>query len=83
MSNFRLAIAIIGFLGAIIAPPWVPVIAIVALSVRFRAYEAILIGFFVDMLWLPAALPGSWPLFTIGSIALVWVLEPLRLEFLR
>lgn len=83
MNNFRLAIAVIGFLGAIIAPPWVPLLCIIALSLRFRALEAIGIGFFMDMLWLPTAIPGSWPLFTIASIIIVWGLEPLRLEFLR
>lgn len=83
MSNFRFAIAVVGFLGAIIAPPFVPVLCMIVLSLRFRAFEVIGIGFFMDMLWLPAAMPESWPLFTIISIIIVWGLEPLRLEFLR
>lgn len=83
MSNFRLAIAVIGFLSALIAPPWVPMICIVALSLRFRAAEAIAIGFFMDMLWLPAGFPEALPLYTIASIIIVWGLEPLRLEFLH
>jgi hypothetical protein len=83
MNNFRLAIAVIGFLGVVIAPPWVPMICIVVLSLRFRAFEAIAIGFFCDILWLPAALPHALPLYTIAAIIVVWGLEPLRLEFLR
>lgn len=83
MSNFRLAIAVVGFLGALIAPAWVPMLCIVLLAVRFRAAEAIAIGFFMDMLWLPSAFPDALPLYTIASIIIVWGLEPLRLEFLR
>ncbi len=83
MNNFRLAIAAIGFLGALIAPPWVPMLCVVVLALRFRAAEAVLIGFFMDMLWIPAGLPAMLPLYTIASIIIVWGLEPLRLEFLR
>lgn len=83
MDNLRLTLGILGFLAALIAPPWVPMLFIVLLALRFRAIEAIAIGFFVDMLWLPAGFPHALPLYTIASIIIVWGLEPLRLEFMR
>ncbi|MBV9159420.1 MAG: hypothetical protein JO019_02360 [Candidatus Kaiserbacteria bacterium] len=83
MHNVRPALAVIGFLGAMIAPPWVPIACIVLLALRFRAIEAIAIGFFTDMLWIGAPETHALPLFTIASIIIVWGLEPLRLEFLR
>ena len=79
MTILRISVAVIGFLGAIFAPWWIPAICIVLLSVRFRAWEAILLGVLMDLLWLPA---GGLPLFTIGAIVCVWIFEPLRTEFL-
>jgi hypothetical protein len=79
MNIFRVIVAVIGFLGAIFWPWWIPAICIVLLSLRFRAWEAIALGVFMDLLWLPA---GGWPLFTLGAIAVVWIFEPLRSEFL-
>jgi len=83
MSALRIAIAALGFLGAIFFPPWIPVICIILLSLRFRAWEAIFIGLLVDLLW--RAPEAGWqivPFFTIGAIIIVWALEPLRREFL-
>lgn len=72
-----------GILGAIFAPPWVPLIAIGLLALRYPAWEVLVIGAWVDFLWLPS---GSFidplPLFTIAALVLVWGLEPLRNEFL-
>lgn len=79
MTILRIVVAIIGFLGAIFLPWWVPAICIVLLSIRWRAWEAVLLGLLMDLLWLPA---GGFPLFTIGAIAVVWAFEPLRSEFL-
>lgn len=84
MNSLRIFISALGFVSAFLAPPWVTFICIVLLALRWRAAEAIVIGLIVDLMWLPA---GSFfetvPLFTLSSILLVWVLEPLRLEFLR
>lgn len=82
-ASARVVLAIVGFWGALFAPPWVPVLCIVLLSLRFSAPEAIVLGFMMDMLWLPSLGLSSLPLFTIASIIIVWGLEPLRHEFLR
>jgi hypothetical protein len=80
MKLLRIAVAVIGFLSAIFLPWWIPVICIIILALRWRAWEAIFLGVFMDLLWLS---PGvGLPLFTIFAIAIVWVFEPLRNEFL-
>jgi len=83
MTILRVVIAVIGFVSAVFLPWYVPAVCIVLLSLRFRAWEAIALGVFMDLLW---QLPGSGvtglPLFTIFAIAVVWIFEPLRTEFL-
>jgi len=84
MQNYvRVALAVIGLISIFILPTWVPVLCIVALALRFRAWEAILIGVLIDLTWLPS---GSsihmLPLFTILALVIVWGLEPLRAQFL-
>ncbi len=83
MTILRIVIAIIGFIAAIFWSWYIPAICIVLLSLRFRAWEAIALGVFMDLLWLPPG--GAWhglPLFTIFAIVIVWALEPIRSEFL-
>lgn len=83
MTIARISIAIIGFTGAVFFSWWVPVICIVLLAIRWRAWEAILLGLLMDMLWLSPASPWhGFPFFTIGAILIVWLLEPVRVEFL-
>ena len=77
--NYRFAIGIMGFISTLLLNPWVPAIAILALAFLWRAWEAILLGLFIDLLWLP---PGHLPYFTIGAIVVVWIMEPIRREFL-
>jgi len=83
IHHARPALCALGILGAIFAPPWLPLLCMALLALRFRAWEVLLIGLFVDFLWLPT---GSFlyplPLFTFVGIVLVWGLEPLRAEFL-
>ena len=82
-SLLRVGIATVGFLSAFVAPWWVPMLAIILLAFRFRAWEALLIGLLVDLLWLPTGSPlAQVPFFTIVSIAIVWGFEPLRSQFL-
>ncbi len=78
----RIAIGAIGFVSALFAPPWVPLIAMVLIALRFRAWEVPLMGVFMDLLWLPGSFFYPIPLFSIAAIVLVWGLEPLRNEFL-
>ncbi len=83
MTLLRIAIAVVGFIGAIFWVWYIPAICIVLLALRFRAWEAIALGVFMDLLWLA---PGTGfhelPLFTIFAIIVVWALEPIRAEFL-
>ena len=80
MNAIRIVVAAIGFLSAIFLPWWIPAICIVILALRWRAWEAILLGVFMDLLWLSPA--SGLPLFTILAIVIVWIFEPLRKEFL-
>ncbi len=82
-SAARIALVALAACGAVLAPFWVPLVAMLILSLLFRSWEVPLIGLGMDFLWLPSV--GFFhpaPLFTIGSIALVLLLEPLRREFL-
>ncbi|KKW45112.1 MAG: hypothetical protein UY94_C0003G0011 [Parcubacteria group bacterium GW2011_GWA2_56_21] len=79
----RVSLFVAGVLGAIFFPPWVPLVCMGALALRFRAWEVIILGMLVDFLWLPSgAFFGTLPLFTIAGLILAWGLEPLRSEFL-
>ena len=81
--SVRVFLGILGILGTLFASPWVPVACIVLLALRFAAWEAIFIGFAMDLLWLPTgSLLHPFPFFTVGALLLVWALEPLRRQFL-
>ncbi|MBI2612775.1 hypothetical protein HYW59_03130 [Candidatus Kaiserbacteria bacterium] len=84
-NNARPLLAALGFLGAVLLPPWVPLLVMVLLAFRFAAWEIPAIGLFVDLIWLAPSGEGllaSLPLFTLAGLALMWGLEPLRSEFL-
>lgn len=82
-SKVRLILGIIMFTSVVFAPWWVPLIAALALSARFRAWEVVLAGMFMDLYWMPAyASLGSLPLATIAATALVFALEPVRTQLL-
>ncbi|MBI4087973.1 hypothetical protein HY418_01150 [Candidatus Kaiserbacteria bacterium] len=85
LDNARLVLSGVGFVGAIFLPPWVPLLAMLLLSLRYSAWEIPAIGFFVDILWLAPSSGGffaSLPIFTLAGLVLLWLLEPLRREFL-
>ncbi|MDR3571384.1 MAG: hypothetical protein P4L81_04270 [Candidatus Pacebacteria bacterium] len=83
MNALRIAVAVIGFIAAIFWTWYIPLICILALSLRFRAWEAIALGVFMDLLWLaPGAGFHGLPLFTIFAVLVVWAFEPLRKELL-
>ncbi|MBI4093883.1 hypothetical protein HY417_02875 [Candidatus Kaiserbacteria bacterium] len=85
-NKFRAGLAALGLIGAIALPPWVPLLAMTLLSLRFSAWEAVVIGALVDFLWFtPNGVEGlmnGFPLFTLVGLALAWGLEPLRSELL-
>ncbi len=79
----RIAIALLGLISVYVFPTWVPIVCIIVLALRYRAWEAILIGALIDLTWLPAvSLSHALPLYTILSIIVVWGFEPLRQQFL-
>lgn len=76
-------LGVAGFVGAIFFTPWVPLAAVILLSLRFRAYEAIALGLFMDLMWLPAGFMSSVPWCTLIAFVIVFALEPLRVQLLR
>lgn len=86
VHRLRIALGIAMFASIIFAPWWVPVLCALALCLRFRAWEVILAGMFMDLYWMPEYIAfGSWestPLATIVAIFLVFGLEPLRRQLL-
>jgi hypothetical protein len=83
IQNARYLLAAAGFVGVFIAPPYVPFVCIVLLALRFRAWEALFIGLLCDFVWLPQSPYHALPLFTLAAMAIVWVLEPLRVQLLH
>lgn len=77
----RIALACIGVLSAVAGWPVLTALAILVLSIRYRAYEAPFIGLLTDLLWQGS--PWHAPYFTIGALAALWIFEPLRAEFLK
>lgn len=82
-AKWRLILAAACLVSAIVAPPWVPFLFALALAVRYRAWEIVAIGVFMDLLWLPRMAAFEYlPWATIIALALVVVFEPLRRELL-
>jgi hypothetical protein len=77
----RIALALIGIIGALFAPWWLAVTCMVLLSLRFPAWEVPFIGLTIDLLWLPGD-GFHIPVFTLLGILLVWLASPLRRQFL-
>lgn len=83
VHKVRLVLALSCFAGIIFAPWWVPAIFALALCLRFRAWEVILAGMFMDLYWSPSYIGlQSLPVATIVAILLVFGLEPLRRQLL-
>jgi len=74
----RIALAVIGFASIIFLPFWIALVCMIALSVRYRAWEVIVLGLCMDLIWHPHGLPY----FMIASIIIVWALEPVRVRLL-
>lgn len=76
-------LALVCFASIIFAPWWVPFLCALALCLRFRAWEVILAGMFMDLYWMPNYIGlDSLPLATIVSLVLLFGLEPLRRQLL-
>ena len=81
-ASIRIALGVACVTAAFFAPPWITLLVMVILALRYSAWEVLFLGLLVDILWLPGLSLGVLPLFTIAGAALVWGLEPLRREFL-
>ncbi len=79
--SFRVLLGVAMFGGALIVW-WLGVLCAVALSLRYRAWEVILFGAFLDVLWLPHEQLYGIPIATCSALIIVWTLEPLRRQFM-
>lgn len=81
--SLRVAATFVGLAGILYGPAWLPLVVITLLSLRYRAWEALILGMCMDLMWMQsAALLPSMPLFTLVSLVIVWGLEPLRAELM-
>ena len=85
-NNTRILLALALFASVIFAPPWLAAIFACALAARWRAWEVIAAGIFMDFLWMPTSVSflsfHSVPWITLIAIVLVSCLEPLRRQLL-
>lgn len=72
----------IGMYVSIFFSWWMGALCALALALRYRAWEVILFGVCVDVVWAPHDMLYGLPAATLAAIALVWLLEPLRRQFL-
>lgn len=85
-SKLRLFLGIVMFWGILFASWWLPLMCAVLLTLRFRAWEVILAGMFMDLYWMPELVTltsfDSIPMATIIAVVLVFALEPVRRQLL-
>lgn len=82
-NSIRVVLGLIGLVGLYTGPWFLTPIAIILLALRYRAWEGLILGLCMDLLWHPAgAFFQPFPLYTFGAIIIVWVLEPLRRQLL-
>lgn len=85
-TNIRLTLGTLLFVSVLFMPPYVTAVFALALALRWRAWEVVAAGIFMDFLWLPASVPFTsfqvLPYATLISIVVVVCLEPLRRQLL-
>jgi hypothetical protein len=84
-NYWRVLLSLAAVVGVLYAPWWVPAALVLALCVRFRAWEVILIGMFADLFWMPTFVGASFeslPLSTIYALVILFIFEPLRRQLL-
>lgn len=85
-SNIRIVLAAALFASVVFAPPYIAAAFAFALAARWRAWEVVAAGIFMDFLWLPTSVTflsfESFPFATLISIIAVVCLEPLRRQLL-
>lgn len=77
----RALIAGITYGAAFFASPWIVLIGAGVLSARWRAWEVIVLGLIVDLLYVPLGgfLGVPFPA-TLSALIIVWGMEPFRRE---
>ncbi len=83
MPTLRAFIGGISFASVLFAPPWVPIIGAGILAARFRAWEIVLLGAFIDILYVPPG--GIWGIpipATLTAFILLVGFEPFRKKLL-
>lgn len=80
----RIVLFAAGLLSIVFAPPWVPLLLAVALVARWFAWEAVLLGLAIDLVYLaPPGMFFSIPFpATLTTVVLLLVCEPLRQRLL-
>ena len=73
----------LSFASALFAPPWLPFLFAGALTVRFRAWEVLILGALIDLLYVsPDGLYGIPIPATLLAFVLFAGFEPLRRKLL-
>lgn len=79
----RACIALVALTSVMVGPPWLFLLCVVLLALRFSAWEAIMLGLFADLLWLAEPISLSvFPFTTVIALVIVWGLAPVRRELL-
>lgn len=81
-TKIRFVVGTVGIAGAFFLPWWVLLVCMIGLALRYPAWEVLVIGLVMDLLWLPGQ-GFELPVFLIAGIVLVWICAPLRNQFLR
>lgn len=75
----RIALAAAALVSVLFAPIWVSVILGIVLGSLWEAWEVIILGLLIDLLYLPPE--GLWHIpmpATLLAIAFVWAMIPVR-----
>ena len=73
----------ISFASVLFAPPWVPIIGVGILALRFRAWEILFLGAMIDIIYVPPGGIYGVPIpATLIALVLLSGLEPFRKKLL-
>lgn len=78
----RTLLGLAAFLSTLFLPVWFALVFMMLLTLRWRAWEVLMLGLWIDFLWLPAGFFSPIPLYTLIALALFVMFEPLRRELL-
>ncbi len=81
-TALRILIGIVGIAGVAAGAAGVVLTAIIADTLLFAAWEAVYIGIAFHLVWSPVLSLTAVPWYALLAIALLWLSEPVRREFL-